>query len=482
MDSIIDKATAWVKELTSKNDASRDFCHVQRVLNLAHHIQSSEDNIARQQLDTNIITLAALLHGTSDAKHVRAGEDANTVISNYLRSLGCPSSVADKVQLICSNLSYSHEVDNTILVSQLCSVIPELKVVQDAVRLDSLGAKGIARTFGFVAANLPGHSLDLKYFEDKLLKFEDLMKTKTGKVLARERTQRLRMFMNWWVAEDITRQETIEEITNNRIANDTSHSRQNMRISQAAGLDDRTDQEFQHESRAIVTPGDGVLQASTVRANQLGRTASAAAKVKTRDVIRSEEAARKELARVTHRDSSYIPSSFESDAVSPPPATSHRVVKRASFLQGPNNDTRKRPRRLSDTNENDEADQHLQRNEVFSLPTRSITPTPPVSVAAIMLDEPHFLRRPTTTDERWSIDQAKFEQLDTIAQRNYTHIGLMMETTDGMDNVPKCSRCKEKGHPCRKYRPEVSAAYETKFGLKCEPCALCKWARQTCEQ
>lgn len=468
MDAIIEKATAWVEELTSKNDASQDFSHIQRVVDLAHFIRLAEnDTISQQQLNTNVITLGALLHDAVDAKHVQPGEDPSTIIANFLRSVGCPLPVADKVQLICSNVSYSHEATNGVIVSQLCSVIPELKVVQDAVRLDSLGAKGIARTFGFIAANLPGHAFDMNHFDEKLLLLEDMMKTKTGKALAKERTQRLRVFMNWWTAEDITQQERSEEITAHRNKNDMLNSEQSARNSRVAGSNGQIDE-------------DRILQISTKRANQLGRTASAAAKVKTRDVIRGEEAARRELARATDRESSFIPSSFES-AVSPPPAVSQRVLKRASFLQGPNNDARKRARLLSDT-ENEEVDDDLQHTRTFSLPTRSVTPALPVSVPAVMLDEPHFARRPTTTDERWSIDETKFEELDTIAQRNYTHIGLIMETTDGMDNVPKCSRCEEKGHPCRKYRPEISAAYEEKFGFKCEPCALCKWARQTCEQ
>jgi uncharacterized protein len=74
-------------------------------------------------------------------------------------------------------------------------------IIQDADRLDALGAVGIGRVFAFGGAK--GRSMDdsIEHFDDKLFKLESMMKTETGRNLARERTERMRRFTGWWLEE-----------------------------------------------------------------------------------------------------------------------------------------------------------------------------------------------------------------------------------------------------------------------------------------
>lgn len=77
-----------------------------------------------------------------------------------------------------------------------------MAIVQDADRLDAIGAVGIGRTFAFGGAK--GRTLEdtLEHFDDKLLLLEGMMKTETGRTLAKERSDRLKAFASWWKDEN----------------------------------------------------------------------------------------------------------------------------------------------------------------------------------------------------------------------------------------------------------------------------------------
>ncbi|KAH6899845.1 hypothetical protein B0T10DRAFT_9110 [Thelonectria olida] len=195
-DVLITQVTAYVERYMSNYDASHDFNHIQRVLRLALHIQSHTPNT-----DRSLVHLAALLHDVGDKKYLKPGEDASTMVAAYLRSLGAPAALADTVQAICLGVSYSSEIKNPARVIALIGTHPELAVVQDADRLDAIGAVGLARTFAFGGAK--GRTLEntMEHFDDKLLLLEDMMKTDEGRRLAKERTARLRLVKEWWAAE-----------------------------------------------------------------------------------------------------------------------------------------------------------------------------------------------------------------------------------------------------------------------------------------
>jgi uncharacterized protein len=196
--SLVTRVQNYVKDYMNQYDGSHDYAHVERVLGLALSIASASPKPCNFQ----IVTLSALLHDVGDSKYLRPGEDSFTMVQTVLLSLGADAELASKVQTIVSAVSYSHEITNLALVQNLLITFPELGVVQDADRLDALGAVGIGRLFTFGGANT-GRALDdsMKLFDIKLERLEGMMKTNVGREMARERTQRLKDFKTWWADE-----------------------------------------------------------------------------------------------------------------------------------------------------------------------------------------------------------------------------------------------------------------------------------------
>jgi uncharacterized protein len=209
--ALIPKVTGFVEKYMSKYDGSHDFNHIRRVVGLAHLIYTEinkekqasilfEDD--RPDLDLHVITLAALLHDVGDKKYLQEGQDGNTLVLATLLSFGAPEDLAIKVQRIVLGVSYSSEVKDPAAVKAMVEKYPELAVVQDADRLDAIGAVGIGRTFTFGGAKGAEHmGVTMEHFDDKLVKLESMMKSGPGKKLAKERTERLKTFQNWWAEE-----------------------------------------------------------------------------------------------------------------------------------------------------------------------------------------------------------------------------------------------------------------------------------------
>ena len=101
-----------------------------------------------------------------------------------------------------SAVSYSAEIKNPSLTKQTLEAHPELAIVQDADRLDAIGAVGIGRTFTYGGAKGSREMDDtIDHFTEKLEKLEEMMKTEEGRRMAVARTKRLRMFRGWWEEE-----------------------------------------------------------------------------------------------------------------------------------------------------------------------------------------------------------------------------------------------------------------------------------------
>ena len=154
--------------------------------------------------DEQAIVLAALLHDVGDKKYLKPGEVAETMITAVLQQNGCPARLMSKVALIVEHVSFSSEIKRPQLVKAMVTAHPELGIVQDADRLDAIGAVGIARCFAFGGAKASGRGLHgcIEHFTDKLENLQDMMKTETGRRLAEERTRRLREFRGWWDEEN----------------------------------------------------------------------------------------------------------------------------------------------------------------------------------------------------------------------------------------------------------------------------------------
>ena len=239
---LIEKVTDYVKQYMSQYDASHDFDHVLRVLGLTRRIASSppspssdpssdpspdsaQGQAQAPQLQSSppynplLLTLSALLHDVGDKKYLQANANENpeTMVYDLLTSFGAPHTLSETVQKIVSNVSFSAETqsaESRERVRRLVAEVPELGVVQDADRLDAIGAVGIGRAFTFGGAmggkekekekaNGKGRGMQetIQHFVDKLEALEALMKTDEGRRLAVERTRRLRLFREWWGEE-----------------------------------------------------------------------------------------------------------------------------------------------------------------------------------------------------------------------------------------------------------------------------------------
>ncbi|GAD92583.1 conserved hypothetical protein [Paecilomyces variotii No. 5] len=217
-ESLISSMTTFVTDYMSGYDPSHNPAHIYRVVHLAQTILEAERALSPSTpYDSTVITLSALLHDIGDRKYLPASAtDPNlnpqTMVEQALLSAGADASLAARVQTIVSNVSYTHEKKNPEQVRRLIDEegYRELAIVQDADRLDAIGAVGVGRCFTFLGAQGKKHVTPggewvmdgaIEHFVDKLEKLEGMMKTETGKKMARVRTERLRVFRKWWEEE-----------------------------------------------------------------------------------------------------------------------------------------------------------------------------------------------------------------------------------------------------------------------------------------
>ncbi|KAH7058960.1 HD domain-containing protein [Macrophomina phaseolina] len=199
---LVDSVRQYVERYMSRYDGSHDFDHIRRVLGLAKYILAEIQKDSEKDLDETAIHLAALLHDVGDHKYLQPGEDAERQITNVLLDRGASAALASKVHTIAKNVSYTNEIKDPEKVREVLLEYPELAIVQDADRLDAIGAIGVGRCFTFGAAKANrGMQGAVDHFEVKLERLEAMMKTKPGMRLAKERTERLKVFRSWWTEE-----------------------------------------------------------------------------------------------------------------------------------------------------------------------------------------------------------------------------------------------------------------------------------------
>ncbi|KFY21749.1 hypothetical protein V493_07141 [Pseudogymnoascus sp. VKM F-4281 (FW-2241)] len=194
---LILQVTDYVKSYMAPYDGSHDFAHVLRVVGLAQTMRAQ--NPVRYDHVTTI--LAALLHDVGDKKYLLPHQDGETLVRDVLLSFGATDPFAEKIQTIASAVSYSSEVKDPQAVQDVIARFPELEAVQDADRLDAIGAVGIGRVFTFGGAKGRGMESSLGHFEEKLVKVVETMKTDLGRKMATERTERLLAFRKMWEEE-----------------------------------------------------------------------------------------------------------------------------------------------------------------------------------------------------------------------------------------------------------------------------------------
>lgn len=194
----------YVYAYMSNYDCSHDYSHILRVLSNANLILQSETRAnPERKFDNTLLFLAALLHDVGDHKYAKEGDDVENQVLNMLRRHGVSDELALKVQTIVKHVGWSHEIKDPEAVVRVLQELPELAVVQDADRLDAIGAIGVGRCFTFTGAKCPANSMSdaVAHFEEKLVKLAGAMKTETGKAMAESRHKFIREFADQFYRE-----------------------------------------------------------------------------------------------------------------------------------------------------------------------------------------------------------------------------------------------------------------------------------------
>jgi uncharacterized protein len=200
-DLIIKGIEDFAKSSTKEFDSGHDWWHLDRVRNLAMHLQKAENTG-----DRFIIEVSALLHDIDDKKFRKGdGPGAESLIRDLLQRYGTDEGIINEVVLINKYISFSSS-------AKIEPRSPEFLIVQDADRLDAIGAIGIARAFNYGGFRnnviyIPendGYGISpstIAHFYDKLLLLRDMMNTTTGRNLAEERHLFLEKFLDQFYRE-----------------------------------------------------------------------------------------------------------------------------------------------------------------------------------------------------------------------------------------------------------------------------------------
>jgi uncharacterized protein len=203
-------AEAHAREKLEGRSCGHDFFHADRVRRAALRLREAEGG------DALVVELAALLHDVADPKLHADPAKAERELEGFLRGLALPGGVADHVLGILAGMSFGRELSGVEAEKSI-----EFRVVQDADRLDALGAIGVARCFAYGGSvNQPlfdpeipvrermtakeyrhGKSSSLNHFDEKLLKLRDRLNTETARRWADSRHAFLAEFRDRFLAE-----------------------------------------------------------------------------------------------------------------------------------------------------------------------------------------------------------------------------------------------------------------------------------------
>ncbi|GAE64670.1 HD domain-containing protein [Chryseobacterium indologenes] len=210
MKSTINNTVEFVKEKLEGAEAGHDWFHIERVWKLARKIAETEN------CDKDVVELSALLHDIADPKFHNGDETIAPKISReFLEKQNVPNETIEKVLFVIENISFKNR-DQAPVNPPI-----ELQIVQDADRIDAIGAIGIARTFNFGGfKNNPmydpaakpdlnmskeqykkSNGTTINHFYEKLLLLKNLMNTEHGKKMAEERHDYMLNFLDQFYKE-----------------------------------------------------------------------------------------------------------------------------------------------------------------------------------------------------------------------------------------------------------------------------------------
>ena len=207
---LIEKTVDFVKKELKNTETGHDWWHIYRVWKLAQFIAKKE------QVNSFVVELGALLHDIADSKFYDGNEEIGPKKArDFLESLKVKKEIIDHVEKIVKNISFK----GVQHIQEFKS--PELNVIQDADRLDALGAIGIARTFNYggfknrliydpnIKPNLnmtkeeykASTTPSINHFYEKLLLIKGRMNTNTGRQMAEKRHEFMEKFLNQFYKE-----------------------------------------------------------------------------------------------------------------------------------------------------------------------------------------------------------------------------------------------------------------------------------------
>ena len=209
-EDILIRTIAFVRNELQDAEGGHDWWHIERVWNIAKLIAKQE------KVNLFVVELAALLHDIADAKFYNGDENIGPEkASDFLESILVEKEIIEHVENIIRHISFKGDNFTDTFYST------ELAVVQDADRLDAIGAIGIARAFnygGFKNRQIYDPSIPpdlemtkdvykksnaptINHFYEKLLLLKDRMNTETGKKIAGERHRFMEIFLQEFYME-----------------------------------------------------------------------------------------------------------------------------------------------------------------------------------------------------------------------------------------------------------------------------------------
>ena len=218
-EKIIQNSITFVKETLKNAEGGHDWFHIERVFKNAILISKEE------KVDIFVVSLAALLHDNADPKFYNGDETIGPkVAKEFLETQKVDEKTINHVINIIKHISFKNSFDTKTSSSQVKRkhfTSKELEVVQDADRLDAIGAIGIARCFNYggfknrtlynpeILPNLNmtkeeyknSNAPTINHFYEKLLLLKDKMNTVSGKKIAKNRHQFMETFLNQFYDE-----------------------------------------------------------------------------------------------------------------------------------------------------------------------------------------------------------------------------------------------------------------------------------------
>lgn len=185
----------YIRKTFLYEGTGHDYFHIERVVVNAKKI------VEKENANAFLVELAAWVHDVGDYKLHGGIDKSEELIREFLTSIEVDEKTINKVIEIVSQVSFSKGNKPTSI---------EAEIVQDADRLDAIGAVGIARCFAYGGStgsvlynpeNKTKNSSSIQHFYDKLFTLKDLINTKTAKVIAEERHQYMENFIQEFYRE-----------------------------------------------------------------------------------------------------------------------------------------------------------------------------------------------------------------------------------------------------------------------------------------